>query len=63
MAGETLAEGIEVAVATRDEWSKTVTYRTEFFEFQMLYGNRPELQKQLVQEGYRVRICVPYGND
>ncbi len=26
MAGETLAEGIEVAVATRDEWSKTVTF-------------------------------------
>jgi len=33
------------------------------FEFQMLYGIRTELQKQLVKEGYRVRIYVPYGND
>lgn len=33
------------------------------FEFQMLYGIRTELQQQLVKEGYRVRIYVPYGND
>jgi proline dehydrogenase len=33
------------------------------FEFQMLYGIRTELQKELIKEGYRVRIYVPYGND
>ncbi len=31
------------------------------FEFQMLYGVRPAVQKQLVDEGYRVRIYVPFG--
>lgn len=31
------------------------------FEFQMLYGIRRDLQEQLVREGYRVRIYVPYG--
>ncbi|MEA2784320.1 MAG: proline dehydrogenase [Candidatus Eremiobacteraeota bacterium] len=31
------------------------------FEFQLLYGVRPELQRRLVHEGYRVRIYVPYG--
>ncbi len=31
------------------------------FEFQMLYGVRPELQRRLVDEGYKVRIYVPYG--
>ncbi len=31
------------------------------FEFQLLYGVRPELQRRLVADGYRVRIYVPYG--
>jgi proline dehydrogenase len=31
------------------------------FEFQMLYGVRRKLWSQLVQEGYRVRIYLPYG--
>lgn len=31
------------------------------FEFQMLYGVRRDLQERLVQEGYRVRVYVPYG--
>jgi proline dehydrogenase len=31
------------------------------FEFQMLYGMRPETQLSLVEEGYRMRIYVPYG--
>ena len=31
------------------------------FEFQMLYGVRPELQRTLVREGYNVRIYVPFG--
>ncbi len=31
------------------------------FEFQLLYGVRPDLQRRLVNEGYRVRIYVPYG--
>jgi proline dehydrogenase len=31
------------------------------FEFQMLYGIRRDLQQQLVREGYRLRLYVPYG--
>ena len=33
----------------------------ERFEFQMLYGVRPRLQRQLVAEGYPVRIAAPFG--
>jgi proline dehydrogenase len=33
------------------------------FEFQMLYGVRTDLQRQLVSDGYRVRIYIPYGRD
>jgi proline dehydrogenase len=33
----------------------------EGFEFQMLYGVRPELQRRLVSEGYKLRVYVPYG--
>jgi proline dehydrogenase len=31
------------------------------FEFQMLYGVRRDLQQQIVAEGYRLRVYVPYG--
>lgn len=31
-------------------------------EFQMLYGIRRDLQQQLVEEGYPVRVYVPYGS-
>jgi proline dehydrogenase len=33
------------------------------FEFQMLYGIRTDLQQQLVREGYRLRIYIPFGTD
>ena len=33
------------------------------FEFQMLYGVRTDLQRQLVRDGYRLRIYIPYGRD
>lgn len=31
------------------------------FEFQMLYGVRRDLQQEINQQGYRVRIYIPYG--
>jgi proline dehydrogenase len=31
------------------------------FEFQMLYGIRRKLSKRLADEGYKVRLYVPYG--
>ncbi len=33
------------------------------FEFQMLYGIRPKAQLQLRQEGYNVRVYIPYGTE
>jgi len=31
------------------------------YEFQMLYGVRRDLQEQLMREGYRMRVYVPFG--
>ena len=33
------------------------------FEFQMLYGVRPDEQRRLVQLGYTVRVYVPFGTE
>ena len=33
------------------------------FEFQMLYGVRRDLQKQLLAQGLRVRVYVPFGRE
>ena len=33
------------------------------FEFQMLYGIRRDLQRRLVEAGYRMRVYVPYGTE
>ena len=33
------------------------------FEFQMLYGMRTETQVQIVEEGYHMRVYVPYGTE
>lgn len=62
--------GAHLALATHDEkiivWAKqyikdhNVPY--DRFEFQMLYGIRSDLQRQLVQEGYAMRVYVPYGS-
>ncbi len=57
-------------VATHDErlvrLTKTLVARhgrdRSTFEFQMLYGVRRDLQQQVVAEGYRLRVYVPYGD-
>jgi proline dehydrogenase len=33
------------------------------FEFQMLYGVRRDLQRDLVRQGYNVRVYVPFGHE
>jgi proline dehydrogenase len=33
------------------------------FEFQMLYGLRPDTQRQIVRDGYAMRVYVPYGTE
>jgi proline dehydrogenase len=57
-------------VATHDErlvrLTKTLVAKhrrdRSTFEFQMLYGVRRDLQEQVVAEGYRLRVYVPYGD-
>ena len=64
-----LREGSQPAIATHDPAAIEVACRTaaetgrgkDTFEFQMLYGVRPDLQDHLVREGYIVRCYVPYG--
>jgi proline dehydrogenase len=64
-----LDKGAYPAIATHDEKmiAATKSYAAAHnvprgaFEFQMLYGIRRDLQSQLVKEGYRVRIYVPFG--
>jgi proline dehydrogenase len=64
-----LERGNYPGIATHDERIieavKTFVRQREIgperFEFQMLYGVRPELQRRLVADGYRVRVYVPYG--
>jgi proline dehydrogenase len=34
----------------------------ETFEFQMLYGVARELQRQVIADGHRLRVYVPYGD-
>ncbi|MCI0544262.1 MAG: proline dehydrogenase family protein [Actinobacteria bacterium] len=33
------------------------------YEFQMLYGVRPDLQRRLVAEGHRLRVYLPFGSE
>ncbi len=59
-----LDEGVDPAIATHDERMIEVArgYPKDRFEYQMLYGVRRELQSQLVRDGYRLRLYVPYGD-
>ena len=57
------------AIATQDDkrvdfakqYAKKIELDKEAFEFQMLYGIRRDLQNQLIEEGYQVRVYVPSG--
>jgi proline dehydrogenase len=57
------------AVATHDEQliERTIRVADEHeigadrFEFQMLYGVRPQLQLELVRRGYKVLVATPFG--
>ena len=37
--------------------------RPDVFEFQMLYGVRRDLQQQLVRDGWRMRVYIPFGTE
>jgi proline dehydrogenase len=50
-------------VAIGGDRAKWFDRSSDEFEFQMLYGVRPEEQRRLVALGYTVRVYVPYGNE
>ncbi len=66
-----LPSGIYHGIATHDPRMIAATIRCAAekkiskndFEFQMLYGVRTDLQRQLVRDGFRLRIYIPYGQD
>ena len=64
-----LAAGCYAGIATHDDWllgegrrlvAEHGLMRDEY-EFQMLLGVRPQLGDELVAEGHRLRIYVPFG--
>jgi proline dehydrogenase len=65
-----LTEGNFPAIATHHEAmiDATVEFHQregigkDAFEFQMLHGVRRDLQRQLVGDGYNVRVYVPFGS-
>lgn len=65
-----LQRGNYPAIATQDEAIINATCKfardngisKSAFEFQMLYGIRRDLQAKLVNQGYNLRIYVPYGS-
>jgi len=66
-----LPSGVYHGIATHDpamiQATKDFVRREKIpadrFEFQMLYGIRPDLQRRLIREGFRLRIYVPFGSD
>jgi proline dehydrogenase len=66
-----LRGGAYIAVATHDETIirkvQALTTRDgiprDRFEFQMLYGVRPGLQRSVAAEGYKVLVASPFGPD
>ena len=64
-----LSSGTYHGIATHDpkmidatiDFAKREGIGKEKFEFQMLYGVRRDLQRQLARDGFNVRIYVPYG--
>jgi proline dehydrogenase len=67
--GALLDAGGYVAIATHDDWVigealaliEERGLAPDQYEFQMLLGVRPELGDELVREGHRLRIYVPFG--
>jgi proline dehydrogenase len=49
-------------VAIAEDRSRWFDRSPDQFEFQMLYGVRPEEQRRLAEAGYTVRVYLPYGD-
>jgi proline dehydrogenase len=66
-----MKSGIYHGLATHDEaivrqaqvFATQEKISRDSFEFQMLYGIRRDLQQNLVREGWRVRVYIPFGTE
>ena len=66
-----LRGGAYIAAATHDETiikqiqalAERAGIGPDRFEFQMLYGVRPALQRSIAAEGYKVLVATPFGPD
>jgi proline dehydrogenase len=64
-----LGSGVYHGIATHDpkmidatiDFASREGIGKEKFEFQMLYGIRRDLQRQLARDGFNMRVYVPYG--
>jgi len=64
-----MADGVYPALATHDgrligrliRWAEAEGIARDRYEFQMLHGIRRDLQAQLLENGFRVRVYVPFG--
>jgi len=69
LSPEAQARGVFPALATHDtrlidwtiECASERAVSPERFEFQMLYGIRSGLQRQIAAGGHRMRVYIPYG--
>jgi len=65
-----LADGNYPGIATHDDaliaatldFARERDIPADRYEFQMLYGIRPDTQAQLAADGYGMRVYVPYGS-
>jgi proline dehydrogenase len=66
-----LKNGNYIGIATHDEYLVNEAYRLirelnipkDKFEFQMLLGVREDLRNKINNDGYKIRIYVPFGKD
>ena len=66
-----LRSGVYHGIATHDPamidatiaFARREKIAAEAFEFQMLYGVRRDLQEQLVRDGWRMRVYIPFGTE
>lgn len=71
LAKTLLKSGIYHGIATHDEkmieatidFAKSERISPSAFEFQMLYGVRRDLQRELVKQGWRMRVYIPFGTE
>lgn len=66
-----LKSGVYHGIATHDPemidatkaFARSENIAADSFEFQMLYGVRRDLQQQLVRDGWRMRVYIPFGTE